>query len=102
MGRPSQPGPFTLRRLGRRWRFQSFRHIRSVARRGPRGTVDYLDLMIALGLVECLRTAQGGLTPTYRNTDGATVKHQMDHLFVAPALAECLHTCTVGSPEIVF
>jgi endonuclease/exonuclease/phosphatase family metal-dependent hydrolase len=71
-------------------------------RGGPRGNREYLDRMIALGFVECLRTSQGGLTPTYRNTDKTTVKHQMDHLFVSRSMATRLRVCNVGSPEAVF
>jgi hypothetical protein len=39
-------------------------------RRGGRGNQEYLDRMAALGLVECLASFQGRLTPTFRNTTG--------------------------------
>jgi endonuclease/exonuclease/phosphatase family metal-dependent hydrolase len=71
-------------------------------RGGPRGNREYLDLMARLGFVECLRMAQGRLTPTFRNTDGTTVKHQMDHLFVSQSLARHLRACDVGSHDEVF
>lgn len=71
-------------------------------RGGPRGNREYLDRMADLGLVECLRTAKGGLTPTYRNTDKTTIKHQMDHLFVSESLARRLRSCDVGSEDQIF
>jgi endonuclease/exonuclease/phosphatase family metal-dependent hydrolase len=58
--------------------------------------------MAALGLVECLRCAKGLLTPTFRNTQGGAIRHQMDHLFVTQALAERLTACDTGSRERVF
>jgi len=69
---------------------------------GPRGNREYLDRMASLGLVECLRESQGGLTPTFRNPKGGAIKHQMDHLFVTLPLAERLETCQTGSQDEVF
>jgi hypothetical protein len=71
-------------------------------RGGPRGNREYLDRMAALGLVECLRESQGVLTPTFRNSDRNTVKHQIDHLFVTRPLADRLIACTTGDPDVVF
>lgn len=71
-------------------------------RDGPRGNREWLDRMCALGLVECLRRAQGRLTPTFRNADGGAIKHQMDHMFVTEALASRLISCETGPPERVF
>jgi endonuclease/exonuclease/phosphatase family metal-dependent hydrolase len=69
---------------------------------GPRGNREYLDRMADLGLVECLRKSKGMLTPTFRNTDRRTVKHQMDHLFVTKPLAERLISCDTGSHGTIF
>ena len=69
---------------------------------GPRGNREYLDRMASLGLVECLRESQGELTPTFRNPKGGAIKHQMDHLFVTPPLAERLEICRTGSHDEVF
>ena len=66
------------------------------------GNREYLDRMAALGLAECLRESKGTLTPTFRNTTGGAVKHQMDHLFVTEALASRLVSCDTGSQERVF
>ncbi len=71
-------------------------------RGGPRGNREYLDKMESLGLVECLRRAQGKLTPTFRNPCGGGIKHQMDHLFVTQGMAARLVRCETGLPEIVF
>ncbi len=68
----------------------------------PRGNLEYLNRMADLGLVECLRHSMGSLTPTYRNTDKVTVKHQMDHLFVTRVLANRLVSCYTGSQETIF
>ncbi len=70
--------------------------------RGPRGNKEYLDRMAILGLVECLRRVTGCVTPTFRNTDGQAVKHQLDHIFVTQQLALALQTCRTGSHEQVF
>lgn len=66
------------------------------------GNREYLDRMSALGMTECLRQSRGALTPTFRNTDGAAIKHQMDHMFVTEALASLLISCTTGAQEHVF
>ena len=58
--------------------------------------------MAGLGLIECLRKSRGALTPTFRNTTGGAIKHQMDHLFVTEALASRLVSCDTGSRERVF
>lgn len=71
-------------------------------RGGPRGNREYLDRMASLGLVECLRHAQGKLTPTFRNARGGAMKHQIDHLFVTQGLAARLVRCETGSQTIVF
>jgi hypothetical protein len=66
------------------------------------GNREYLDRMAGLGLIECLRKSRGVLTPTFRNTTGGAIKHQMDHLFVTEALASRLVSCDTGSRERVF
>lgn len=71
-------------------------------RGGPRGNREFLDRMAALGLVECLRTSQGQLTPTFRNTSGGAVRAQIDHMFVTPDLGQHLISCRTGVAEEVF
>lgn len=71
-------------------------------RRGGRGNQEYLDRMAALGLVECLASFQGRLTPTFRNTTGSGVVHQIDHLFASPSLAAHLRRCEVPPADDFF
>ena len=71
-------------------------------RGGPRGNREYLDRMASVGLVECLRHAQGRLTPTFRNPSGGAIKHQMDHLFVTAGMAARLIRCETGAQATVF
>lgn len=66
------------------------------------GNRAYLDQMSELGLTECLRKHRGALTPTFRNTKGGAIIHQMDHMFVTEALASRLVFCDTGSQERVF
>jgi endonuclease/exonuclease/phosphatase family metal-dependent hydrolase len=71
-------------------------------RDGPRGNQEVQDRMSALGFVECLRSAQGRLTPTFENPKDGKVIHQMDHLFLPQRLVSRLATCRAGDPEVVF
>lgn len=71
-------------------------------REGPRGNREYFERLKTTGYTECLRTATGRLTPTFRNPRGGGLLHQLDHLFVSAPLAERLLTCNVGSAERVF
>jgi len=66
------------------------------------GNREILERMEALGFTKCLRRANGGLVPTFRNPRGGKVAHQMDHLFVSHPLIKKLIRCVVGDPEIVF
>jgi hypothetical protein len=66
------------------------------------GNREYLDRMLALGFTECLRESKRALTPTFRNTDGGAIKHQIDHMFVTQALTSRLVSCDTGSRERVF
>lgn len=71
-------------------------------RGGPRGNREYLDRMDQLGLVDCLRYAQGTLTPTFRTLRTGTVTAQIDYLFVTDILRASLVTCDTGSRQRVF
>jgi endonuclease/exonuclease/phosphatase (EEP) superfamily protein YafD len=48
---------------------------------GPRGNREYLDRMVALGFVECLRRVQGRLAPTFCKPGAREATAQIDHLF---------------------
>jgi endonuclease/exonuclease/phosphatase family metal-dependent hydrolase len=71
-------------------------------RGGPRGNREYLDRMDQLGLVDCLRYAQGALTPTFRTLRKGTITAQIDYLFVTDTLRARLVTCDTGSRQRVF
>lgn len=71
-------------------------------RDGNRGNREGLEKVASVGLVEYLRCAQGGLTPTFRNTHGGAIVHQMDHLFVSSRMIRSLVRCETGPQERVF
>jgi endonuclease/exonuclease/phosphatase family metal-dependent hydrolase len=71
-------------------------------RGGPRGNREYLDRMQHLGLVDCLRHAQGTLTPTFRTLRSGKVTAQIDYMFVTRDLQSRLIGCQTGSRERVF
>jgi len=68
----------------------------------PRGNQEIQDRMTALGFVECLLFAQGKLTPTFMNTTGEKIIHQMDHLFIPEKLLTRLSSCITGDALRVF
>ena len=70
-------------------------------RKKGRGNAEYLDRIANLGFIETLASTQG-FTPTFKNTRGNRVVHQMDHLFVSRDFAEGLRDAWVGAADIVF
>jgi len=69
---------------------------------GPGGNQEIQDRMSDLGFVECLRSWQGKLTPTFKNPNGGKVIHQIDHLFASDPLSGKLARCFTGDPAKVF
>ena len=70
---------------------------------GPtRGNGEVLDRINALGLTERLREYPGQLTPTFKNTRGGKVVHQLDHMFVSGNLKQLLKQCILGDASKVF
>ena len=69
---------------------------------GPHGNLEYLNRMASLGLTECLRHFAGKPVPTFKNTAGGKVLHQMDHMFVSESLASSLVRAWVGDQSRVF
>ena len=69
---------------------------------GPRGNLEFIERMNALGFRDCLRTFQGRLTPTFRSPRGGSVIHQIDHLYVTRTLLDGLSHSDVGSSNRVF
>lgn len=66
------------------------------------GNKEILDRMYALGFTECLRGFCKDIVPTFQNTTGKKVVHQMDHLFVTNNLYSQLKECEVGDQSIIF
>ena len=81
--------------------FNSSETFDTLWRGGPRGNVEVMQRMNALGLRDCLRTFRGRLTPTFAHSTG-TLIHQLDHLYVTRRLLDRLVQCDVGSAERVF
>lgn len=69
---------------------------------GPRGNLEIIERMNALGLTECLRSFSGKLTPTFRNPRGGKIVHQLDHIYVSELLLCGLATCRTGKAEEIF
>ena len=67
-----------------------------------RGNGEILGRMNALGLTECLREYHGQLTPTFKNSRGGKVVHQLDHMFVSGNLKQLLKQCITGDASKVF
>lgn len=66
------------------------------------GNKEILNRMSEIGFKECLRGYNRKIVPTFKNTNGGLVVHQMDHLFVTNDLYVKLKNCTVGDKNIVF
>lgn len=69
---------------------------------GLRGNARWLGRMADLGLVECLRTRTGRLTPTFRRPGHEAPSCQIDHLFTSSSLAADLCECATGDAREVF
>lgn len=55
-----------------------------------------------LGLNECLREFNNEIIPTYKNTKGNKIIHQMDHLYVTNNLYNRIRGCVVGDKDHIF
>jgi exonuclease III len=66
------------------------------------GNREILDRLEELGFIECLKSYNGKLTPTFKNPRDGKVIHQIDHLFVTKSLFSKLINCTVGDESIIF
>ena len=63
---------------------------------------DHLELSPRLGFTECLSAAKGKLTPTFKNSKGGKVVHQLDRMFVTERLASEPIRCEAGTHADVF
>jgi exonuclease III len=68
----------------------------------PRGNQEIIDRMNGIGLYECLSTLNGMLVPTFRNTCGGKIIHQMDHMYVSKPLLNALAVSEVGDKSHIF
>lgn len=68
----------------------------------PRGNLEIIERMNALGLYDALRTQYGCLVPTHKNNRGGKVIHQMDHLYMSRHLLDAVTDCCTGTHEDVF
>ena len=69
---------------------------------GPRGNREIIDRMNALGLTDALRSWKGDLVPTFRNSKGGKIVHQLDHMYLSADLLRRLISCETGSAGEVF
>jgi exonuclease III len=68
----------------------------------PRGNLEIIERMNALGLFDALRTHHGCLVPTHKNNRGGKIIHQLDHLYMSKSLVESIKDCQIGRHEDVF
>jgi exonuclease III len=66
------------------------------------GCQESIDRYYALGLKECLKEYNGKLIPTFKNTNGGRVVHQIDHLYVTNQFYENLNNCYVTEQNEIF
>jgi exonuclease III len=66
------------------------------------GNREILDRMLNLGFKECLREFSKDIVPTFQNTQGKMVVHQIDHLFVTNNLYLQIKKCAVGDRSTIF
>jgi len=70
--------------------------------KSPRGNQEIIDRMNAIDLTECLYTSNGSLVPTFKNSNGGKIIHQIDHVYVSPPLLSCLDSSYVGDMYNIF
>lgn len=66
------------------------------------GNKEILDRMFDLGFRECLREYNDRLVPTFQNSIGKKVIHQIDHLFVTKNLYPLLSKCETCNQSEIF
>ena len=68
----------------------------------PRGNQEIIDRMNSIGLKESLQNYTGKLTPTFRNSKGGKVIHQIDHMYLTNSLISCVSNSFVGDSNNIF
>lgn len=66
------------------------------------GNQEIIDRMNAIGLMECLESYNGELTPTFRNPKGGKVIHQIDHMYTTVSLHSTMVRSYVGDADFIF
>lgn len=70
-------------------------------RRKPRGNLEYLQRLAALGLRDALRHSQRALTPTFKGPRHGSVANQLDYIFMQEAFLSKLRSCAVAPDKDV-
>jgi exonuclease III len=69
---------------------------------GPIGSLEYIQRLEKLGLKECLRHYKNELVPTFRNSKGGKIIHQLDHMYTSSRLTENLIHCKTEEHDLIF
>ena len=69
---------------------------------GDRGNREVQSRFNALGLHDTLSTCNGGLVPTFKNSKGGKVIHQLDYLYASKKLSKKLLSSSVLSDMKIF
>ncbi|MEY2940421.1 MAG: hypothetical protein RJA67_106 [Bacteroidota bacterium] len=69
---------------------------------GPIGSLEYIQRLENLGLKECLRHYKNELVPTFRNSKGGKIIHQLDHMYTSSSLIENLIHCKTEEHDLIF
>lgn len=69
---------------------------------GPHGNLEIIQRLENLGLKECLRHYKNELVPTFRNSKGGKIIHQLDHMYTSSSLIENLIHCKTEEHDLIF
>lgn len=69
---------------------------------GPHGNLEIIERLEFLGLKECLRHYKNELVPTFRNSKGGKIIHQLDHMYTSSSLIENLIHCKTEEHDLIF
>ena len=66
------------------------------------GNQEIIDRMYSLGFKECLKEYNKKLTPTFKNSKGGKIVHQIDHLYASNTVFKRLKYCNVIDQDEIF
>ena len=69
---------------------------------GPIGSLEHIQRLEKLGFKECLRHYKNELVPTFRNSKGGKIIHQLDHMYTSSSLTENLIHCKTEEHDLIF